>query len=69
MNFTFDFSKCDRTFDELLKFGYIKINYTLPLADELKRRAYYKFYNSFLMPLMIAMFFIDRSNRPLMMDN
>jgi hypothetical protein len=37
MKFTFDFSKCDRIFDELLKFGYIRINYTLPSIDELKK--------------------------------
>jgi hypothetical protein len=47
MKFTFDFSKCDRIFDELLKFGYIRINYTSPSADELKRRAYCKYHNSF----------------------
>jgi hypothetical protein len=47
MKFTFDFSKCDRIFDELLKFGYIRINYTLPLADEPKKRAYCKYHNSF----------------------
>jgi hypothetical protein len=47
MKFTFDFSKCDRIFDELLKFGYIRINYTLSSADELKRRAYCKYHNSF----------------------
>jgi hypothetical protein len=47
IKFTFDFSKCDRIFDELLKFGYIRINYTLPSADELKRRAYCKYHNSF----------------------
>ena len=47
VKFTFDFSKCDRIFDELLKFGYIRINYTLPLANELKRRAYWKYHNSF----------------------
>jgi hypothetical protein len=37
MKFTFDFSKRDQIYDELLKFGYIRINYTLPSADELKR--------------------------------
>jgi hypothetical protein len=47
IKFTFDFSKCDRIFDELLKFSYIRINYTLPSADELKRRAYCKYHNSF----------------------
>ena len=35
------------SFDELLKFGYIRINYTLPLAHELKRKACCKFHNSF----------------------
>jgi hypothetical protein len=47
MKFTLNFSKCDKIFDELLKFGYIRINYTLPLADELKRRVYCKYHNSF----------------------
>jgi hypothetical protein len=47
IKFTIDFSKCDRIFDELLKFGYIRINYTLPSIDELKRRAYCKYHNSF----------------------
>jgi hypothetical protein len=31
----------------LLKFCYIRINYTLSSADELKRRAYCKYHNSF----------------------
>jgi hypothetical protein len=31
----------------LLKFGYIRISYTLSSADELKRRAYCKYHNSF----------------------
>jgi hypothetical protein len=47
MKFTFDFSKCDRIFDELLKFGYIRTNYTVHSVDELKRRAYCKYHNSF----------------------
>jgi hypothetical protein len=47
MKFTFDFSKCDQIFDELLKFSYIRINYRLPSAEELKRRAYCKYNNSF----------------------
>ena len=47
MKFTFDFSKCDQIFDELLKFGYIRINYTMPSVDELKRWAYCKYHNSF----------------------
>jgi hypothetical protein len=47
VKFTFDFSKCDRIFDELLKFGYIRINYTMSSVDELKRRAYCKYHNSY----------------------
>ena len=47
LKFTFDVSKCDRIFHELLKFGYIKISHALPSLDELKRRAYCKYHNSF----------------------
>jgi hypothetical protein len=47
VKFTFNVSKCDKIFDELLKNGNIKINYIVPLADELKRRAYCKWHNSF----------------------
>jgi hypothetical protein len=47
IKFTFGFSKCDRIFDELLKFSYIRINYTLPSIDELKKRVYCKYHNSF----------------------
>jgi hypothetical protein len=47
VKFTFNVGKCDKIFDELLKNGNIKINHTVPPADELKRRAYYKWHNSF----------------------
>jgi hypothetical protein len=47
MKFTFDLAKCDRIFDEWLKFGFIKLLHTLPLLEELKRRAYCKYHNSF----------------------
>jgi hypothetical protein len=47
VKFTFNVVKCDKIFDELLKNGNIKIDYTVPLADELKRRAYCKRHNSF----------------------
>jgi hypothetical protein len=47
VKFIFYFSKCDRIFDELFKFGYIRINYTLPSLEELRRRAYCKYHNSF----------------------
>jgi hypothetical protein len=47
LKFTFDVSKCDRIFDELLKLGNIKISHTMPPFDEIKRRAYCKFHNSY----------------------
>jgi hypothetical protein len=47
IKFTFNINKCDKTFDELLKNGNIKINHIVPSADELKRRAYCKWHNSF----------------------
>jgi hypothetical protein len=47
VKFTFNVGKCDKIFDELLKNSNIKIDYTIPPADELKHRAYYKWHNSF----------------------
>jgi hypothetical protein len=47
LKFTFDVSKCDRIFDELLKLGYIKISHTMPSFDEIKRRAYCKYHHSY----------------------
>jgi hypothetical protein len=47
VKFTFNVGKCDKIFDELLKNGNIKINHTIPSVDELKRRAYCKWHNSF----------------------
>jgi hypothetical protein len=47
LKFTFDISKCDRIVDELLKLGNIKISHTMPPLDEIKRRAYCKFHNSY----------------------
>ena len=46
MKFTFDVSKCDHIFDELLRLGHIKINHVIPPLEELKQRAYCKFHNS-----------------------
>ena len=42
-----DVSKCDRTFDELLRSGNIKLSHVIPPLEELKRRAYCKWHNSF----------------------
>jgi hypothetical protein len=47
IKYTFDVSKCDRIFDELLKAEKIKIGHTVPPLEELKRRAYCKFHNSY----------------------
>jgi len=46
MKFTFDVSKCDRIFDELLHLGHLKITHVIPPLEELKRCAYCKFHNS-----------------------
>jgi hypothetical protein len=46
VKFTFNLTKCDKIFDELLKNDNIKLTHTIPL-DELKRRAYNKWHNSF----------------------
>ena len=47
VHFTFDVSKCDRIFDELLKNGNIKCSHVIPPLEELKRHAYCKWRNSF----------------------
>ena len=47
IRFTFDVSKCDRIFDELNKLGHIKLFHAIPPLEELKRRAYCKWHNSF----------------------
>jgi hypothetical protein len=47
VKFTFNVGKCDKIFDELFKNGNIKINHTIPSADELKCRAYCRWHNSF----------------------
>ena len=45
--FTFDVSKCDRIFDELLRSGNIKLSHVIPPLEELKRHAYCKWHNIF----------------------
>ena len=45
--FTFDVSKCDCIFDELLRSGNIKLSHVIPPLEELKWHAYYKWHNSF----------------------
>ena len=40
-------TKCDKIFNELAKLGKIKFSHTIPSIEELKRRAYCKFHNTF----------------------
>ena len=47
MKFSFDVAKCDRIFDAMLKYKFIRMSHTIPPFKELKRRAYCKFHNSF----------------------
>jgi hypothetical protein len=47
VKFTFNVVKCDKIFDELLKNDNIKLTHTIPPLDELKRRTYCKWHNSF----------------------
>jgi hypothetical protein len=47
IKFTFNVAKCDKIFDELLKNSNIKLTHNIPPIDELKRRAYCKWHNSF----------------------
>jgi hypothetical protein len=46
MKFTFDVSKSDKIFDELLSIEKIKLSHTIPLIEKLKKHAYYKWHNS-----------------------
>jgi hypothetical protein len=42
VKFTFNVSKCDKIFDELVKSGNIKLTHTIPPMDGLKGHAYCK---------------------------
>jgi hypothetical protein len=53
-----------KIFDELVKSDNIKVTHTLPPLDELKRRAYCKWHNSFSHATNDCHFFVDRYNRP-----
>jgi hypothetical protein len=64
VKFTFSVANCDKIFDELMKSGNIKVIYTLPPLDELKRHAYCKWYNSFSYAPMIVTFLVDRYIQP-----
>jgi hypothetical protein len=45
MKFTFNVSKCDKIFDELLSIGKIKMSHIIPLIEDLKKCAYCKWHN------------------------
>jgi hypothetical protein len=46
MEFTFDVSKCDKIFNELLNIRKIKLSHTIPLIEDLKKCLYCKWHNS-----------------------
>ena len=46
MKFTFDVSKCNRIFEELLRLGHLNFTHVIPPIKELKRHAFCKFHNS-----------------------
>jgi hypothetical protein len=48
VKFTFNITKCDKIFDELLKHGNIKLSHIIPPVEELKGRIYCKWHGSFL---------------------
>jgi hypothetical protein len=49
MKFTFDMSKCDKLFNVLLQNNVIRLKggHVIPTIDQLERRKYYKWHNSF----------------------
>jgi hypothetical protein len=47
IKFIFDVSKCDKIFDELLSIGKIKLSHTIPPIEDLKKRDYCKWHNSY----------------------
>jgi hypothetical protein len=48
VKFTFNITKCDKKFDELLKHGNIKLSHIIPPVEELKGHIYCKWHGSFL---------------------
>jgi hypothetical protein len=62
MKFTFDVSKCDKIFDELLSIRKIKLSHTIPPIEDLKSVIIVSGIILILMLLMIAMYFGDKYN-------
>jgi hypothetical protein len=48
VKFTFNITKCDKLFDELLKHGNIKLSHVIPPVEQLEGRVYCKWHGSFL---------------------
>jgi hypothetical protein len=48
VKFTFNITKCDKIFDELLKHGNIKLSHVIPPVEQLKGHVYCKWHGSFL---------------------
>jgi hypothetical protein len=62
IKFTFDVSKCDKIFDELLSIRKIKLSHTIPSIEELKSVLIVSGLILILMLLMIAMYSDDKYN-------
>ena len=69
LKFTFDVSKCDRIFDELLKTGTSDYYRLYRRPRSLNDMHIVSGTTLHLLRLMIVMFFVDRYNRPLMKDD
>ena len=68
MKFTFNVAKCDRICDALLQGNIIRISHTSPPFEELKRRAYCKYHNSFSHATNDCNVFRRQIQSPLMTD-
>ena len=68
-HFTFDVSKCDRIFDELLRSGNIKLSHVIPSLEELKQHAYCKWHNTFSHATNDCNIFHRKIQSPLMKDD
>jgi hypothetical protein len=66
MRYTFDVAKCDRIFDYLLQEKQIKLpsGHAIPLSEQLKSMHNLNGIILILMLLLIAIFSVDKFNRP-----
>ena len=69
LKFTFDISKCDRIFDELLKTVTSDCHMLFHLPTSSSDMHIISGITLYLMLLLIVMFFVDRYNRPLMKED